>query len=94
MFTAILGMDKRIKAENGSVVRVRVRISGPTLEIVAEDASDVSIVGDWETMDALNPYAGTSLAAARIEAALESSAVSVFYGKLSCFSVSGDLLGE
>jgi hypothetical protein len=60
-------------------MHARVRISGVSLEIVIEDYSVDSGLGDWESLDAINPYAGTSLSASRVEAAMgEATSAMVF----------------
>jgi hypothetical protein len=59
-----IGQVYRITPSDGtSAVRARVRISDFTLEIVCDDdGTDAQL----EMMDALNPYAGTSLSEARV----------------------------
>jgi hypothetical protein len=65
------GAARRLRTvDSGQTARARVRISGITLEIVVEDYSVDSGLGDWESLDAINPYAGTSLSASRVEAAM------------------------
>ena len=44
-----------------------MRASGASLEIIVEDRDAGS---EWETLDAVNPYAGTSLSMSNVEAAL------------------------
>ncbi len=59
-------------ADTQSRIDVRVRISDITLELVAEDAVDESAHDRvWESIDALNPYAGTSLSSTRVQAAFD-----------------------
>ena len=61
-----------IATDPSSRVDVRVRISDITLELVAEDAvDDQNSERVWESIDALNPYAGTSLSSARVQAAYD-----------------------
>lgn len=74
------GAARRLRTlESGQHARARVRISGVSLEIVIEDYSVDSGLGDWESLDAINPYAGTSLSASRVEAAMgEATSAMVF----------------
>jgi hypothetical protein len=59
-------------ADSGSMVDCRVRISDITLEIVAEDVvSGEASDRVWESIDVMNPYAGTSLSSSRVQAAYD-----------------------
>ncbi len=59
-------------ADTGSNIDCRIRISDVTLELVTEDVVEGGSTDRvWESIDVMNPYAGTSLSSTRVQAAFD-----------------------